>query len=54
MRILEQTAEKWRRFRGSRFLPATVVTLLCSVAVALFVGSYTYAVSYTHLTLPTM
>ncbi|WP_020169884.1 membrane protein [Gordonia polyisoprenivorans] len=43
MRTLEQTAENWRRFRGSRFLPATVVTLLCSVAVALFVGSYTYA-----------
>ncbi|MGC5248589.1 ABC transporter permease [Gordonia sp. DT219] len=48
MPILERTADLWRRYRRSRFLPATVVTLLCGVAVALFVGSYTYATANPH------
>jgi hypothetical protein len=33
----------WDEFRGSRFLPATVLVLILGCAATLFVASYTYA-----------
>ncbi len=38
-------AGRWRRFRESPFLPATVLSLLIAVAAGLFAGSYTYAMA---------
>ncbi|WP_280398621.1 ABC transporter permease [Nocardia carnea] len=35
--------QRWRSFRESRFLPATVIAGIIACAAALFVGSYTYA-----------
>ncbi|MBN3932040.1 ABC transporter permease [Streptomyces verrucosisporus] len=35
----------WRRFKGSPFLPATVLSLLIAAAAGLFAGSYTYAMA---------
>ncbi|MBC7270552.1 MAG: ABC transporter permease, partial [Streptomyces sp.] len=36
---------RWDRFRGSPFLPATVLALIVSAAAGLFAWSYTYAMA---------
>ncbi|MBA9001932.1 ABC transporter permease [Thermomonospora cellulosilytica] len=37
--------ERWRAFRRSPFLPATVLTVILTVAAGLFAGSYTYSMA---------
>ncbi|WP_030348841.1 membrane protein [Streptomyces sp. NRRL S-1022] len=38
-------ADRWRAFRESPFLPATVLVLILAAAAGLFAGSYTYAMA---------
>ncbi|MDJ1134742.1 ABC transporter permease [Streptomyces iconiensis] len=37
--------ERWRSFKDSPFLPASVLVLILAVAAGLFAGSYTYAMA---------
>ncbi|MCP2261235.1 ABC-2 family transporter protein [Streptoalloteichus tenebrarius] len=38
-------AERWRRFRDSPFLPASVLVLILATVAGLFAGSYTYTMA---------